>query len=336
MAQYADVCRGAKTILVEHDITFDLQRQLLDAALVDTALPDKTTPDKTTPDKTAPGGVARLEQERQLAKWREFETAAWSKVDCVVTMSQQDSRTITGARSVECIPNGVDCARFQPGNATPEPRRLLLIGSFAHLPNLLALEFFLREVWPRLSKGYSLHVIGGSRHEYYLDYFRQRMASDLTRDLAQAGVEVEGFVADVRGAYDRAALVVAPLTASAGTNIKVLEAMAMGKAVISTSAGVNGLDVTAGQDFLLADTGERMAELIEQMVDDDAGRRVIGKNARLTALRYDWVAIGKRQHALHARLLEARQTEVHLTEVHLTEVRQTEAGRLPGSLRDIQ
>jgi glycosyltransferase involved in cell wall biosynthesis len=278
MARYADACRPAKTILVEHDITFDLQQQLLE----------------TVPS----GGVAKMELEQQLAKWRTFETAAWGKVDCIVTMSAKDTQLIAGARSVECLPNGVDCERFQPQSAEPEPRRLLLIGSFAHLPNLLALEFFLRDVWPRLGQGYTLHVIGGARHEYYLDFFRDRVSLDLT----QPGIELEGFVEDVRAAYHRAAIVLAPLTASAGTNIKVLEAMAMGKVVVSTAAGVNGLDVTPGHDVLLSDAAAQMAEQIRQIENDDAGRKSIQRNARQTALRYDWNAIGARQQALYDRL----------------------------------
>ncbi|HEU5022248.1 MAG TPA: glycosyltransferase, partial [Bryobacteraceae bacterium] len=235
MAQYAEACRPAKTILVEHDITFDLQKQLLKDAHLSEA--------------------ARLELQGQAAKWVAFETAAWRDVDCVVTMSARDTEAVTGAAMVECLPNGVDCERFAPDGSEPEPRRLLLVGSFAHVPNLLALEFFLKEVWPRLGPGYTLHVIGGARHEYYLDYFRNRVALDL----AQPNIELEGFVADVRGAYRRAAIVLAPLTASAGTNIKVLEAMAMGKALVSTPAGVNGLDLAPGQDFALAQTAEEFA-----------------------------------------------------------------------------
>ena len=69
------------------------------------------------------------------------------------------------------------------------------------------------------------------------------------------GVEVEGFVADVRPAYGRAGMVIAPLLASAGTNVKILEAMAMGKAVVSTPGGVNGLDLVDGRDVVGAGTG---------------------------------------------------------------------------------
>jgi GT2 family glycosyltransferase/glycosyltransferase involved in cell wall biosynthesis len=281
MAQYANSCRPAKTVLIEHDVTFDLQQQLLETA--------------------ARGTIARLELEQQLAKWRAFETSAWSNVDCVVTMSAKDTGMIQGARMVECLPNGVDCQRFQPAGTEPEPHRLLLIGSFAHLPNLLALEFFLREVWPLLGPGYKLHVIGGARHDYYLDFFRDRVSPDLTR----TGVEVEGFVADVRPAYERAQIVLAPLTASAGTNIKVLEAMAMGKVVVSTPAGVNGIDVQPDDDFILTETGRQMADQITRIAGDAARRLEVERNAREAALRFDWRAIAKRQQALYEKLRSA-------------------------------
>jgi glycosyltransferase involved in cell wall biosynthesis len=175
---------------------------------------------------------------------------------------------------------------------------LLLIGSFAHVPNLLALEFFLKEVWPHLGPGYTLHVIAGSRHEYYLDYFRNRVALDLS----QPGIELEGFVADVRGAYRRAAIVLAPLTASAGTNIKVLEAMAMGKAIVSTPAGVNGLDLAPGEDFLLAHNADEFARDLEALATDRERRIAIEHAARETALRYDWRGIAERQRELYSRL----------------------------------
>jgi glycosyltransferase involved in cell wall biosynthesis len=143
-----------------------------------------------------------------------------------------------------------------------------------------------------------LHVIGGARHGYYLDYFRDRISLDLN----QPGIEIEGFVADVRGAYNRAAIVLAPLTASAGTNIKVLEAMAMGKAIVSTSAGVNGIDITPNHDFLLSESASQMAEQISALAADSALRKSIERNARQTAVLYDWRAIGDRQRALYQSL----------------------------------
>jgi GT2 family glycosyltransferase/glycosyltransferase involved in cell wall biosynthesis len=272
MAQYAADC-PVPTILVEHDITFDLYEQLL----------------------RTDGG---REPRRQLALWRRFETAAWRDVSRVVVMSEKDRGLTAGAR-VSVLPNGVDLERFRPSGRNPEPRRLLFIGSFAHLPNLLALDFFLAHVWPRL-KAATLHVIAGARHEYFLERYRERVKLNLARP----GIEVEGFVSDVRPAYERAAVVVAPLVASAGTNIKILEAMAMAKAVVSTPAGVNGLDLAADRDFLLAGSASEMAEAIESLFADAGKRQRIETAARLRAERdFDWRAIAQRQAILYRQVM---------------------------------
>jgi glycosyltransferase involved in cell wall biosynthesis len=238
--------------------------------------------------------------QRQFDKWRWFESNAWRAVDSVVVMSGKDAEMASSARSVAVIPNGVDCERFQPVDAEPEPRRLLFIGSFAHLPNLLALQFFLRNVWPLLGPGFTLHVIAGARPDYFREFHRAAVAVDL--DLP--GIECEGFVADVRGAYARAELVLAPLTASAGTNVKVLEAMAMGRVVVATSAGLNGLDLNPGADVVCEDDPAAMAAAIEGLCAEPARRREIERNARgAVAARYDWNAIFERQRALYSAMI---------------------------------
>ena len=97
---------------------------------------------------------------------------------------------------------------------------------------------------------------------------------------------------------------VAPLVASAGTNIKVLEAMAMGKAVVSTPAGVNGLDLTPGEDFLLVHTAKEMAAAIESLLADPAARARIETAARARVERdYSWDTIARAQSALYRELL---------------------------------
>ncbi len=286
MAQYADACRPARTILVEHDITFDLQRQFL-----------------ATSTET---GAARWELERQFEKWQAFETDAWRRVDCVVTMSGKDERAVSGAKRVACLPNGVDLDRFQPAGVEPEPRRLLFIGSFAHLPNLLALEFFLSDVWPLPGGDFTLHVIAGNRPEYFLDFHRSRVMVDLS----QPGIELEGFVSDVRAAYRRAEIVLAPLTASAGTNIKVLEAMAMGRAIVSTPAGINGFDFANGRDLIVAESPQTMAEEILRLSADVAARKTIEAHAREAALQYDWKEIAQRQTRLYESLSPGQPSSV--------------------------
>jgi glycosyltransferase involved in cell wall biosynthesis len=100
--------------------------------------------------------------------------------------------------------------------------------------------------------------------------------------------------------------VVAPLVASAGTNIKVLEAMAMGKCVVSTPAGVNGLDLTPGEDFVLVQTAPEMADAIEKLLAAPAERARIEAAARARVERdYSWDAIARAQSALYRELLAA-------------------------------
>jgi glycosyltransferase involved in cell wall biosynthesis len=222
-------------------------------------------------------------------------------VDCVVVMSERDRRFVEGARRVVCLPNGVDLERFRPALAQPEPRRLLFIGSFAHLPNLLAVDFFLREVWPRLDDLQPvLHIIAGHNHRLYLERYREQ--AEIQLDLPR--VETEDFVADPRPAYARATLVIAPLIASAGTNIKILEAMAMGKAIVSTPAGVHGLDLEPGHDVVVAATAEEFAAAVRSLLLDPERRRTLERQARATVERlYGWDAIARRQAELYRDLL---------------------------------
>jgi GT2 family glycosyltransferase len=262
MAQYAPDCAPARTILVEHDITYDLYAQML-------AIGED------------------WENRRQYRRWLRFERSAWKTVDRVVAMSDSDGAQIPTS---VVIPNGVDLDRFRPTGSAPDPRRLLFIGSFAHQPNVLALEFFLTEVYPLLA-GVTLHVIAGQRHEQFWD-------------LHHPGLEVDGFVADVRPAYDRAAVVIAPLIASAGTNIKIMEAMAMGKAIVSTTAGIHGLDLKNGTDLLVANGSEETAEAILRLLALPHERVVLERQARRTAeLRYGWDAIAEQQKMLYTDLL---------------------------------
>jgi glycosyltransferase involved in cell wall biosynthesis len=276
MAQYAEDCAPARPILVEHDITFDLYQQLAQ-------------------------GDPDWDLQRELKRWRRFETAAWKDMACVVTMSARDQALVNGSRSV-VLPNGVDLDRFRFSPREPEAGRLLFVGSFSHLPNLMAVAFFLNDAWPRLSSAVPnvrLHIIAGANHEYFLDY----QSRQVQLNLDQPGIEVEGFVSDVRPAYSRAAIVIAPLVASAGTNLKILEAMACGRPVVSTPAGVNGLDLVPDRDFILVQSGAQMADAIADLLaSPEECRRLAAAGRRRVEECYGWDEIARRQSELYREL----------------------------------
>lgn len=276
MGLYADDCRGVPTLLVEHDITLDLYRQLL-------------------------AERDGWETRQQWQRWERFERQLWRKVDCVVAMSQRDAAMMEGARRVEVIANGVDLERFSPSAEEPEPRRLLFIGSFAHLPNLLGLEAFLRHAWPRLrDAGATLHVISGANPEHFLDLYKDRVQLSLQ----EPQIEWEAYVSDVRPAYRRAEIVIAPLLASAGTNIKILEAMAMGKAIVGTPAAVHGLEIEPGVDALIVPSVEWMPDAVLGLFANCEARAELERSARRKAEAcYGWDAIARRQAALYHSLI---------------------------------
>jgi glycosyltransferase involved in cell wall biosynthesis len=183
------------------------------------------------------------------------------------------------------VPNGVDVERFSPpaGAGAPE---ILYIGSFRHLPNLLGFEKLEREIMPRVWERFPearLRVVAGPRHEQ----FWKRRPLD-------PRIELMGFVEDVRPLYAAAAVVAVPLEVSAGTNIKVIEAMACGRAVVSTPIGCAGLDLQDGYDALIRSDWSGFAEGVCELLADAELGRGIGARARMTAAdRFDWKAIAE-------------------------------------------
>ena len=143
----------------------------------------------------------------------------------------------------------------------------------------------------RASSGVTLHVIAGLRHQRFWD-----LRHPASRWRASSPTSGQPIAAR--------SIVIAPLVVSAGTNIKILEAMAMGKAIVSTEAGIHGLDFARGEDLIVADSGAETADAIMRLLDQPAKRIAIERHARSTAERsYGWDAIALRQTELYRELL---------------------------------
>jgi glycosyltransferase involved in cell wall biosynthesis len=267
--EYTQLAEYGGDILVEHDVTFDLFTQM-----------------------------ARRERTISAAwdalRWRRFETRALRQFPRVVVMSQKDAEML-GVPSV-VIPNGVDLERFRAAPESPG-QRLLFIGSFRHFPNVAAYRFFTGEIWPLLRDKFpdlSLTVVCGADYRTYWRAF-----TDSPEPSPDPRIRLLDFVSDVRPLYVESNLVLVPTTVSAGTNVKVLEAMAMERAVVSTSSGCAGLGLLHGHSVWVGDSAEAFAAGVATLINDAERREQIARAAYGVAQRnFNWTSIGEKQREL--------------------------------------
>ncbi len=224
----------------------------------------------------------------QWQKLRRYERHACRAADAVVAVSTADAaaleRLVPSLR-VAIVPNGVDLAYWQPPAAREAiyPPSLVFTGKMDFRPNVDAVIWFIQEVLPRIRQRLPevhFYVVGQSPH--------RRLAS-LSDD---AAITITGYVDDVRPYVAAAGVYVVPLRIGGGTRLKVLEAMAMGKALVSTTLGCEGIGVKDGCEVRLADTPEAFAEQVVTLLQNPAQCRALGLRARqFVQERYDWRAL---------------------------------------------
>ena len=270
LAGYRDDTGAVPVILVEHDITFTLYRQLSDRS--------------GTPESL-----------REYQRWLDFEREALQCSNMVWTMSEEDRAVALGFGATRdrtaVIPNGVDLRRYSPCPAPAGPPVILFVGSLRHLPNLLAFEALRESVMPAVWREFPeavLHVIAGPDHERAAAVARKKHLLQ-----PDPRIRVEGFVPDVRCAYAGATVVAIPLPVSAGTNIKVMEAMACGRAVVSTPVGCRGLDLESGREVIIASL-ENFAVALNELLRKPGLQAALAAEARRTAeRRFGWDTIAR-------------------------------------------
>jgi len=228
----------------------------------------------------------------------EWELRAVRAVDAIAVVSEAERRWVEQAAPgtlVAVAPNGVDTDHFRPVSL-PTHGSLVFTGAMDYPPNVDAMLWFCRDVWP---------LVRARTPALRLDVVGREPDARLRALHGQAGVRVTGEVADVRVLVAQASAVVVPLRSGAGTRLKILEAMAMGRPVISTTLGAEGLDVVDGTDILLADTPTGFAAAIESVVGSpELARRLGDAGRRLAVTRYDWRQCLRPLDELHERVLE--------------------------------
>jgi sugar transferase (PEP-CTERM/EpsH1 system associated) len=196
--------------------------------------------------------------------------------------------------AVSVVPNGVDCRELQPLPEPPSGNDILFAGVLGYPPNTDAVRFFCRDILPRIRREVPdarLLIVGQSPPP--------ELRSLVTSEAVALGADVAGVVPY----YRRARLAVVPLRAGSGTRLKILEAMALGRPVVSTSVGCEGIGVTHGRDILIADGPEDFAVCVVSLLRDSALRAALAACARGTVEQsYDWQALAARQLEVYFRL----------------------------------
>jgi glycosyltransferase involved in cell wall biosynthesis len=221
----------------------------------------------------------------EARKMERYERAAVARFHHVIAVSEHDRAlmaAMTEPSRLSVVPTGVDVSRYRAlvGREAVGPL-VLFLGSMDWEPNVDAVEYFCGDIWPRVRRAVPearFRIVGRRPHPRV-----RRLASD--------SVEVTGTVPSVLEHLEQTAVFVVPLRVGGGTRLKIFEAMAAGRGVVSTTVGAEGLDVRHGRDLLLADDAETFADHVVTLLGDRHRRRRLERAAAELASRYDWPVI---------------------------------------------
>ena len=223
-------------------------------------------------------------------KLQRYEERNCHKYRVNLTVSEDDKsmlQKISPRSNIEVVENGVDVDFFRKKDDPSNTNRLIFAGRMDQYSNVDAIMQFCRNVWPLVKEeipDIRLSIIGNNPPHKI-----REMATD------DRGIDVLGYVDDVRPHFAGATISICPIRDGGGTRLKILDAMAMGMPVISTTIGCEGIDVSPGKDVLIADTPEEFVRNIRKLIDDGALRDSLGNNARaLVESRYSWKIIGRK------------------------------------------
>jgi glycosyltransferase involved in cell wall biosynthesis len=266
-------------VVDSHEIAYDLARQF---ARADASL------------------GRRLYAAANWRKLRREELKTYRDADGVCLCSAADERRlldhVPGVRTA-VVPNAADVEYYQPRPTDPPPdgRTVVYFGLLSTVPNIDGVTHFAQNIWPRIAAVHQearWKIIGG------------RPPPSL-QALAGPRVELTGFVADLRPHLAAAEVVVVPLRLGGGTRLKIVEAMAMGKAIVSTTLGAEGIEAVPGRDLLIEDEPAAFADAVNRLLSEPGLAARIGQSARQLAVdRYGWGGAARTLEGFYRRILE--------------------------------
>ncbi len=243
--------------------------------------------------QNARGWLKRKFMGLQWQKMKRFEAEAGRQFDAVVAVSEADRQHYHDHydwNHAHTIDTAVDTDYFQPNGTAETADRVLFIGSLDWIPNEDGLAYFVEQVWP---------LVRQERPQAVFEIVGRNPSRGVERLAGQPGVKLIGTVPDVRPHLAQATVVVVPLLVGGGTRIKIFEAMAMQKAVVSTSLGAEGLAVESGKHLVLADEPGEFADAVVRLLRDEAGRQAIASQAaQLVNQRYGAETIARQFEAI--------------------------------------
>jgi polysaccharide biosynthesis protein PslH len=231
--------------------------------------------------------VKRIAYRLEANKMSRYEPQALRKFRHIIAVSDHDRAQMLRLSpdcNIQVVPTGVDTEKYTvaPPSKADSPR-IVFTGSMDWEPNVDCVTYFCREIFPQILSQFpsaTFQIVGRNPHPQ-------------VRQLASASVEVTGTVPSVAEYLRNATIVVVPLRIGGGTRLKIFEAMAMGKAVVSTSIGAEGLEVQGGRDLILADDAGTFADVITLLLTNHDLRRKYEMAAAFLAARHDWSNIAR-------------------------------------------
>jgi glycosyltransferase involved in cell wall biosynthesis len=271
MAQYAARVPGARKVLDAHNALWLLYERLW---------------------QTMKPGPKKWLLDRDWRLLKRYEGRVCQEFDAVLAVSEEDKLALSeaireagqGARSIldiTVIPIAIDADEVRPAPRQPGASHILHIGTMYWPPNIDGILWFIREVYPliRAQRPTAVFDVVGARPP--------REIADLSRD--GTGIHVTGYVEDVTPYLEQAGVMVVPLRAGGGMRVKILNALAQGLPIVSTSLGCEGIQVAPGRDILVADSPQDFAEAVLRVLDDPALAMRLGDNGRqLAEYQYDY------------------------------------------------
>jgi sugar transferase (PEP-CTERM/EpsH1 system associated) len=256
--------------------------------------------------------LRRAYMHRQWRRMYTFERDQCRRFDHVVAVSPEDVAWFAnsyGVGAVSHVPTGVDTEYFRPTHtAKPDPHSLLFTGSMDWMPNEDAVSHFAEAMLPRIAAAQpqaTFHIVG-----------RNPTPPVLALAHRHAGINATGTVPDVRPYLERAQVFVVPLRIGGGTRLKIFEAMAMEKAIVTTSVGAEGLPVRDGEHLLIADTPTAFADAVIRLLRDPACAAALGaRAAELVRSRFGWQNAAEQFMEICSHAVEASSPNVR-TLVH--------------------